>query len=80
MKQSFIVLVFLFWGLPVTVAQNKVVDSLKNLVANTSADSTKVLLMIDLAANYQFYNSDSALAVVEDATKLAQSTDYKEGN
>ena len=79
MKQSFIVLVFLFWGLPVTLAQNKVVDSLKNLVANTSADSTKVLLMIDLAANYQFYDSDSALAVVEDATKLAQSTDYKRG-
>ena len=79
MKQSFIVLVFLFWGLPVTIAQNKVVDSLKNLVANTNADSTKVLLMIDLAANYQFYNSDSALAVIEDATKLAQSTDYKRG-
>ena len=79
MKQSFIVLVFLFWGIPVTLAQNKVVDSLKNLVANTNADSTKVLLMIDLAANYQFYNSDLALAVIEDATKLAQSTDYKRG-
>jgi signal transduction histidine kinase len=79
MRNIFVLLMFLFLVIQPARTQNKIVDNLKILVANTDSDSAKILLMIDLASYYQFYNSDAAIAEIEKAIRLAQKAEYKRG-
>jgi two-component system NtrC family sensor kinase len=80
MRHILIGLAFIFIYRQPTFAQNKIVDSLKTMAASAASDSTRVLLLIDLASLYQFYNSDSALLIISEATKLSDKIDHRRGS
>jgi two-component system, NtrC family, sensor kinase len=79
MRNIFITLLLLFSAIQPCLSQSKVIDSLNHIVRRTESDTTRILLMIDLASIFQFHNSDSALIIIDKAINQAQRLGYKRG-
>lgn len=60
-------------------AQNKLTDSLHNLLAITKEDTSRVLTTIDLGLQYRNTNPDSSIYYCEKALALAKQIRFKRG-
>ncbi|MBD0289122.1 MAG: tetratricopeptide repeat protein, partial [Flavisolibacter sp.] len=74
---TIILLLVLYWS--GALGQNRVTDSLAKLLAQTQQDTSRVLLLAELAGNYQFFKSDTAIALAREAIGLAQKIGFKKG-
>jgi tetratricopeptide (TPR) repeat protein len=78
MKSKIIVLLLLFtWNFG--LAQNKLIDSLKYQLAIAKQDTSRVLIMADLARSYSIVKPDSGMKYAQQALELAQKIKYLEG-
>lgn len=60
-------------------AQNSIIDSLNTLLKTTKEDTTKVNALNKLFEEYEFTDAEKAKDCLENATKLAQKNDFKQG-
>ncbi len=79
MKFILSTLLVLALGTRVIHGQVREIDSLNTLLARTGQDTNRVLLMIELVGNYQFFNSDTAISLAEVALELARKLNFKKG-
>ena len=79
MRYTSTVLLMLVTSLQVVCAQSPGIDSLSKLLASTSEDTNKVMLLIELAGNYQFFNSDTALSLTDEALNFARKLNFTKG-
>ena len=61
------------------VGQEHVTDSIKRLLVLTQQDTKRVLLLSELAGTYQFFNSDTAIVLAQQAIALAQKLQFSKG-
>lgn len=74
----FFVLILLF-NISGSYAQKQKIDSLHKLLATTRADTSKVILMWQLADAVSMYQPDTALKMAQEALYLAKHIKYTEG-
>ncbi len=79
MRYIFIMLSLLVSSTSIIHAQVTDIDSLSKKLLHTSQDTDKILLLVELASNYQFFNSDTALLLTEQAIKQARKINFKRG-
>lgn len=79
MKVFFCVLLLLISTLYTTVGQTVQTDSLKRLLALTHNDTSRVLLLVQIASNYRFFNPDSSLLLAQHALALSEKINFNEG-
>jgi tetratricopeptide (TPR) repeat protein len=80
MKQFYIILLLLTSVL--TAVKSQIIneaDSLEKLLLQTPQDSNKVLLLAELTMRYQFFKSDTALILAQQAIALAQRLHFSKG-
>jgi signal transduction histidine kinase len=75
----FIFILFLFLLVSVSIAQPLKEDSLKNLLALTKDDTTKVILLAQLSGELHLINPDSALQLAQQGLTLARQIKYPKG-
>jgi len=59
--------------------QRQIVDSLKRLSAQTPLNDLQTLLLTELAANYQFFNADTAIILTRQAVDIATRNHFPKG-
>ncbi len=79
MKKHFIVIFFSTILCISGLAQNKLTDSLHNLLTTTKEDTSRVLTTIDLGLQYRNTNPDSCVYYCEKALALAKQIRFKRG-
>src|SRR3954452_16650836 len=80
MKVFSICLLLVILKLPVALGQTGPnTDSLKRLLTQSRADTSRVLLMAQIASNYRFFNPDSAIIIVQQAMSLADRLHFDKG-
>ncbi|NJO24961.1 MAG: tetratricopeptide repeat protein [Bacteroidia bacterium] len=79
MRKHFIVTFFSTILCVYGLAQNKLTDSLHNLLAITKEDTSQVLTTIDLGLQYRNTNPDSCVFYCEKALALAKQIRFKRG-
>jgi len=79
MKFILIALIMFVSGLQIIRGQVTNIDTLKTLLAQTGQDTNRVLLLVELAATYQFFNSDTALSLTDEALELSRKLNFKKG-
>src|SRR6266498_870667 len=79
MKSFFIILLVLASTLRVVFGQITSIDSLRRLLAHMPQDTNRALLPTELAGNYQFFESDSAIILVRQAIELSKKLNFKKG-
>jgi signal transduction histidine kinase len=60
-------------------AQSKRIDSLKQLLANKTEDSSRVKILINLSGAYVYSKNDTSLALAREALALARKINFKRG-
>ena len=79
-KISFILLLFIWGSIGNKLhSQNAVIDSLKNLIANTENDTTKVKLLNTLALRYYATNPEKIKETAQEALNLAEKSNFVKG-
>ncbi len=63
----------------VIVGQTSRTDSIVRLLSGARQDTNRVLLLTQLAGAYQFYKSDSAILLVQQAVNLARKLNFVKG-
>ncbi len=79
MKVFFCALLLLISTLYNTVGQTVQTDSLKRLLALTHKDTSRVLLLVQIASNYRFFNPDSALLLAQHSLALSEKLNFNKG-
>src|SRR6266542_3138869 len=79
MKSFCIILLWLASIFSVALGQVSETDSLKKLLAQTPEDTTRVLLLTELAGYYQFFKPDTSINIVHEALELAQRLQFQKG-
>ncbi len=84
--KSFFIILLLSSTLSVAVGQAERVpnlltepDSLKGLIRQTSQDTGRVLLLVQLASDYRFYKTDSAIIIAQEARQLSRRLNFIKG-
>src|SRR4051812_9670411 len=81
MKMFSTVLLLLILRMPVVMCQTgQSTDSLKRLLIQSREDTSRILLLAQIASNYRFFNPDSAIIIVQQAMSLAQTLHFSKGN
>ncbi len=76
---SIFLLFFLWLSNNETKAQASLIDSLRSELANADKDTTRILLMKEIALNLYNINQDSALHILDAAFPLAENIKYNIG-
>ncbi|MDQ6757447.1 MAG: hypothetical protein M3004_10985, partial [Bacteroidota bacterium] len=79
MKSFCIILLGLASNLEFVFGQMSEIDSLNKLLAPTKQDTDRVLLLTELAAHYQFFNSDTSIILINESIELAKKLNYSIG-
>jgi tetratricopeptide (TPR) repeat protein len=79
MKSIYVTILLLLSTLMITVGQTNETDSLNRLMAQTGADTTRVLLLSQLANSYRFFNPDSAMIIAQQALLLSRKLNFTKG-
>ena len=79
MRKQLIFIFFLAIFCKQVFAQNKLTDSLHNLLASAKEDTSRVLTTIDLGLQYRNTNPDSSIYYCEKALALAKQINFKRG-
>ena len=74
-----IIIIFLLFENSLAAAQGLDTDSLKNLLAKTKEDTTRILLISSLCNELARYEPDSAIRLAKDGLKLARQIHYPKG-
>ncbi len=62
-----------------SIGQTVMTDSLKRLLNQKHADTSRILLQVQLAQTYLFYQQDSCIIIVKQALRKAQSLHFAKG-
>ncbi|MEJ7828604.1 MAG: tetratricopeptide repeat protein, partial [Segetibacter sp.] len=79
MKLFYIILLLLTSVLTAVHSQVSEADSIEKLLLQTPQDTTRVLLLAELTLRYQFFKSDTALILAQQAIALAQRLHFSKG-
>lgn len=79
MRYIFTVLLMFVISLQVVRGQSPDIDSLSKLLTRTGEDTNRVLLLVELAGHSQFFNSDTALLLIDEAMELARKLGFTKG-
>ena len=82
MKKSIIIIIILLIGIEnngYTQGRQLEIDSLKQELVMARHDTTRILVMVDLCANYRLSNPDSALFYGQQALTLAKQIKFLKG-
>jgi len=79
MKFFFIILLILASTFQIVIGQITSIDSLQRLLVHTRQDTNRALLLTELAGNYQFFKSDTAIILVNQAIELSKKLNFKKG-
>jgi len=79
MKHVLTAFLMLVASLQVVRGQAPDIDSLTKVLARTNEDTNRVLLLIEIAGNYQFFNSDTAMLLIAEALNLSRKLNFTEG-
>jgi two-component system NtrC family sensor kinase len=80
MKIFSIGLLLLILEMPGTMCQTlHNTDSIKRLLMQNSKDTSRVLLLAQLAGNYRFFNPDSSIIIAQQAIDMAQMIHFNKG-
>jgi two-component system NtrC family sensor kinase len=81
MKSCYVTILLLLSNLMIAVSQTShyLADSLKRVLTQTSADTTRVSLLTNLARVYRFYNPDTALILTQQALLLSRKLNFTRG-
>jgi len=80
MKIFSIGLLLLIFKMPVVFCQTlQNTDSIKLLLMKNPEDTSRILLLAQLAGNYRFFNPDSSIIIARQAMDLAQMTRFDKG-
>jgi len=77
MKYLFYLLLILSCN--IAVAQNSQIDSLQKELSTTTRDSSRALILSELAFQYLFANADTAMRYAQQALTLSRQINYKRG-
>src|SRR4051812_29285388 len=80
MRSIFIVVLMFVTSFQVVHGQAQRIDSLNKLLAKTGQDTNRVLLLIELAGHYQFFNTDTALSLLDEAIALTRKINFTKGD
>ncbi len=78
-SKEVLLIFFVFFNCIAVVAQNKLTDSLKQVLANTTADTIRVEVIAELGLQYRNTNPDSSIFYSNQALALAQQIGFKRG-
>ena len=80
MKTSCLVLLLLMLPLPLVLGQTHLpTDSLKRMLSQTRQDTSRVLLLAQIAGRYRFFSPDSSMVLVQQAMRLADRLNFPKG-
>ncbi len=79
MKTSCLALLLFIFTQLVAVGQNLPTDSLKRMLSQTHQDTSRVLLLAQIANNYRFFDSDSSMVLAQQAMRLAERLNFPKG-
>ena len=80
MKTSCLALLLLMVTIPVAVGQMYLpTDSLKRMLSQTRQDTSRVLLLAQIAINYRFFKPDSSKVFIRQAMRLADRLNFPKG-
>ena len=80
MKIFSIGLLLLILKMPIAFCQTlQNTDSIKRLLMHTQKDTSRILLLVQLAGNYRFFNPDSSIIIAQQAIDLAQMIHFDKG-
>lgn len=70
---------FLLIALPTYAQNKKVLDSLNIVYQNAKHDTTKILILNEIANEYQSSKSDTCIAIAERALQISNHINFKKG-
>lgn len=79
MKKLSLIALLLTFTWKAALGQERVTDSLNALLDQSRQDTSRVLLLAELAATYQFFKRDTAVALAQQAVALAQRIHFAKG-
>ena len=81
MKAFYVTILLLLSNLMIAVSQTShyLVDSLKRELTQTSADTTKVSLLLNLARAYRLFNLDTPLILSQQGLQLSRKLNFTRG-
>jgi len=79
MKLVYIPILLLLVNFKMAVSQTFQTDSMKNLLAQSRMDTTRVLLLSQLANKYLFFNPDTAIIMTQQALQLSRKLNFRRG-
>ena len=79
MKKLLLLLMLTYCGYCNIFAQDSTTDSLKQLIATTKEDTSRVLLMYQLGRSFANSKPDTALTILGQALELSRKIDFKKG-
>ena len=81
MKTSCLALLLLMLTQVVALGQTYLpTDSLKQVLSQTRQDTSRVMLLAQIAHNYRFFDSDSSMVLAQQAMRLADRLNFPEGS
>jgi signal transduction histidine kinase len=79
MKMTCIILLLLLLAPRIVPGQTTRIDSLKRLLLLTQQDTSRILLLVEIASDYRFSNPDSSLLFAQHATASSQKLNFNKG-
>src|SRR4051794_20314975 len=79
MRSLYITILLLLSTLMTAISQMSETDSIKKLLAQSRADTTKALLLSQLANAYRFSNPDTAIILAQKALLLSRKLNFSRG-
>ena len=78
-RLTLILLILLNAFVNVNAQGDRIIDSLKSEFTLTKSDTTRALLLIDLAANFRYSNLDSSIIYAKKGYELSKTIDFPFG-
>jgi len=78
-RLTFILITLIIFSLKGFPQENKIIDSLKNALALSSADTSRAIIMVELSANYRFSKPDSGMVYGKRAFDFSNQIGYERG-
>src|SRR5438552_9735210 len=79
MRKLIVLLTIFIGGCSAAFAQSKLIDSLNQELSKEKEDTSRVMLMNQIARGYVFSKPDTALAIAREGLQLSRKIDFPKG-
>src|SRR4249920_3887500 len=79
MRKLIVLLMLLYCCSSTVFAQDKKTDSLRRLLSTTKEDTSRVLLLEEIATTFIYSIPDTALFIAQEGLQLSHKIDFKKG-